>query len=125
MTFGERLSKLLTNKFVLYFVVFLAATNILGYLITNKIKPVIYFTLISFLTSYFSRNMIVILLVGLFLTNLLVSKEIIEGLTNNDMIITDDEEERLIDIDEELKTGIDALRETKGDVTKAKEIISE
>jgi len=115
MTFGQRLSKLLTNKFVLYFVVFLAVTNMLGYLVTNKIRPVIYFALISFLTSYFTRNMIVILLVGLLLTNLLVSNNIIEGLTNKDMPITEDEEdeEELVDIDEQLM----------GDVTK--EIISE
>jgi hypothetical protein len=149
MTFGGRLSKLLTNKYVLYFVVFLAITNILGYLITNKIRPVIYFALISLLTSYFSRNMIVILLVGLFVTNLLVSNNIIEGLSNNDdmmlseeddimlaeddiilaqddmMLAEEDNEDRLMDIDEELKRGIDALRETNGDVTKAKEIISE
>ena len=156
MTFGGRLSKLLTNKYVLYFVVFLAITNILGYLITNKIRPVIYFALISLLTSYFSRNMIVILLVGLLVTNLLVSNNIIEGLSNNDnmmlseeddmllaeddmilaeddMILAEDDmilaeednEDRLMDIDEELKNGVDALRETNGDVTKAKEIISE
>lgn len=153
MAFGERLSKLFTNKYFLYFVVFLASTNILGYILTNKIQPIIYFVLISLLTSYFSRNMAVILLVGLLLTNLLVSKKIIEGLTNNDnndnndvmqededelklidiealtnnaiMDDMDEDEERLIDIDKELKSGVNALRKTDGDVTKAKEIISE
>jgi len=123
MNIGAKLAKLFTNKYFLYFIVFLAVTNILGYLITNNIRPVLYFALISLLTSYFSNNMIVILLVGLIVTNMLVANNILkEGLENN-LAMTSDDEEKLIDIDEDLKKGVDALKSTNGDVSKAKEIM--
>jgi hypothetical protein len=123
MNIGYKLATLLTNKYFLYFVVFLAVTNILGYIVTNNIKPVLYFILISLLTSYFSKNMIVILLVGLMVTNILVANNILkEGLENT--IMTTDDEEKLVDIDEDLKKGVDALKLTKGDVEKAKKILN-
>lgn len=123
MNIGAKLANLFTNKYFLYFIVFLAATNILGYLITNNIRPVLYFALISLLTSYFSNNMIVILLVGLIATNMLVANNILrEGLENN-LSMTSDDEEKLVDIDEELKQGVDALKSTNGNVSKAKEIM--
>lgn len=81
-------SKLLTNKYFLYFVVFLAVTNVLGYLVTNKVNAVIFFALVAFLVSKFSRNMVVILLVALFSTNLIMSnrttREGLENIANSD-----------------------------------------
>jgi hypothetical protein len=83
MSFASEASKLLTNKFFLYFIVFLAATNILGYLVTNKINAVIFFALVSLLTYQFSKNMAVILLVALIATNFLIAnKKMREGLDN-------------------------------------------
>lgn len=129
-------AKLLTNKYVLYLVVFLAASNVLGYIMIGQFKTVLFFTLTALLTSYFSRNMIVILLTALITTNVLISGQIIkEGLenrkkntfpiqkTSENILDTTYEEEKLADIDKELKRGIDVLRETKGDVTKAKKVL--
>lgn len=83
MKFASEASKLLTNKYVLYAVVFIAVANVLGYLVTNKVNAVVFFGLIAFLTSNFSKNMVVILLVALFATNLLMSnKTAREGLEN-------------------------------------------
>ena len=65
MSFSGEVSKLLTNKYFLYFIVFLAASNVLGYLVTNKVNAVIFFALVAFLTSNFSKNMTVILLVAI------------------------------------------------------------
>ena len=70
MKFANELSKLLTNKYFLYFIVFLSVTNVLGYLVNNKIHAVIFFALVSFLMANFSKNMVVILLVALVSTNL-------------------------------------------------------
>ena len=42
MRIANEASKLLTNKYFLYFTVFLAATNVLGYLVTNKLNAVIF-----------------------------------------------------------------------------------
>jgi len=75
MKFASEASKLLTNKYVLYAVVFVAVANVLGYLVTNKVNAVIFFGLIAFLTSNFSKNMVVILLVALVTTNLLMANK--------------------------------------------------
>ena len=83
MNFGKEASKLLTNKYFLYFMVFLTSTNILGYLVTNKINAVIFFALISLLTYHFSKNMSVVLLVSIVATNFMMSNKMIrEGLEN-------------------------------------------
>ena len=81
MSFVNESSKLLTNKYFLYFIVFLASTNVLGYMVTNKINAIIFFTLVSILTYQFSKNMVVILLVAIIATNfLMVNKRMREGL---------------------------------------------
>lgn len=83
MSIATEASKLLTNKYFLYFMVFLAATNVLGYLVTNKINAVIFFALVSLLTYQFSKNMAVILLVAVISTNfLMANKRMSEGLEN-------------------------------------------
>ena len=83
MSFLTEASKLLTNKYFLYFMVFLAATNILGYLVTNKKNAIIFFALVSILTYQFSKNMAVILLVSVIATNfLMANKKMREGLEN-------------------------------------------
>jgi hypothetical protein len=73
MNFASEANKLLTNKYFLYFIVFLSVTNVLGYLVNNKIHAVIFFALVSFLMANFSKNMVVILLVSLIATNLLMA----------------------------------------------------
>jgi hypothetical protein len=85
MSFVSEASKLLTNKYFLYFMVFLSATNVLGYLVTNKQNAVIFFALISLLTYQFSKNMAVILLVAVVATNFMMASKIMrEGMTNDE-----------------------------------------
>ena len=82
MSFANEASKLLTNKYFLYFIVFLAVSNVLGYLVTNKINAVIFFALICLLMANFSKNMIVVLIVAIIATNLLmVNGKMREGFT--------------------------------------------
>ena len=84
MSFASKAAKLLTNKYVLYFVFFLAITNVFGYLVMNKLNAVIFFALIGLLMSYFSKNMIVVLGVCILATNLIMAnKTLREGLENN------------------------------------------
>jgi hypothetical protein len=85
MGFVNESSKLLTNKYFLYFIVFLASTNVLGYIVTNKINAIIFFILVSILTHQFSKNMAVILLVAIIATNfLMANKRMREGLEGID-----------------------------------------
>ena len=83
MSFASESAKLLTNKYFLYFMVFLAATNVLGYLVTNKLNAVIFFALVSLLTYQFSKNMAVILLIAIIATNFMMSNKMMrEGMDN-------------------------------------------
>ena len=72
--------KLLENKYVLYFVLFLAITNLLGYMMIGNMNAVILFVLIGGLMTFFSKNMIIVLAVPLVLTSvLLVGSKVSEG----------------------------------------------
>ena len=80
MKVPRTISKLLENKYVLYVVLFLAITNLLGYMMMENINALVFFILVAFLTSNFSKNMIVVLLTPLVLTSvLMVGARVKEG----------------------------------------------
>ena len=111
--------KLLENKYVLYFVLFLAVTNILGYMMMGNIKSVIFFILVAYLISNFSKNMIIILAIPLILTSvLMIGQRVKEGLEN-----PKDEKEKLKKT-EKVITSPDA-DETVGDETVGDEKVDE
>jgi hypothetical protein len=100
--------------------VFLASTNVLGYLVTNKRNAVIFFALVSLLTYQFSKNMAVVLLVAIIATNFLMSNKLMrEGLENQ---TATDAVEKAGEINPDIKKASDALNATN-DVSKAKEIV--
>jgi hypothetical protein len=86
------LSGLLKNKIVLYVIAFLSATNVLSYLIAGTYDAIVFFMLIGYLTTYFSKNMIIVLLTAMLTTNFLVAsryvgrkqKEAMENKEKND-----------------------------------------
>jgi hypothetical protein len=63
---------LLKNQNVLYVVLFLAVANVFSYLMLKQLDAIIFFIIIGFLTTYFSKNMIVILLTSMISTFVLV-----------------------------------------------------
>ena len=67
------LKKVFTNKLVLYLVAFVALTNVLGYLMRNDIQSLIFFVTLGYLSSYFSKNMIINFLVAILGTNVLLA----------------------------------------------------
>lgn len=76
------------NKYVLYIVVFLTVTNLFGYLMMENTEAILFMIIIGYLTTYFSKNMIIVLLVSLLTTNLLVSlhnldnKQVVENMSS-------------------------------------------
>lgn len=124
MSLVNKASKLLTNKYFLYFLVFLTATNMLGYLVTNKFNAIAFFGLVSLLTYQFSKNMSVVLLVGLITTSLIMSNRMMREGLENATSNSNDKMEKLGDISPEMKQAADALKET-GSVDKAKAKIAE
>lgn len=105
--FKKTLNNLLKNKIVLYVLVALALTNILGYISMNNNQAVILFISLSLITSFFSKNMIVILAVPLLLVNLLISVNVgVETMKNRvkkgKNKKSEDEEENVMENDNEM-----------------------
>jgi hypothetical protein len=79
------IAALLKNKKVLYVVLFLAVANLFSYLMLKKLDAVAFFIIIGFLTTYFSKNMIVVLLTAVVSTFILVQINLLghvqEGMT--------------------------------------------
>jgi len=79
------MEKLLQNKYVLYLVLFVAVTNVLGYLAIEDFNSLMVFIAICALASHFSKNMIIILGSAILGTNILyASSRMREGLKNED-----------------------------------------
>jgi hypothetical protein len=78
-------SDILHNKYVLYLSFFFAIVTAAGYLLRNNLEAICIFVIIGFLTTYFSKNMIIVLLVTTIATNFIVlmknrNSSMIEGL---------------------------------------------
>jgi hypothetical protein len=83
MKIPKTVSKILENKYVLYFVLFLAAFTLFGYLIVGNIKAIAVFILIGYLVFCFNKNMILVFAIPLILTSILeAGKFVKEGLEN-------------------------------------------
>lgn len=86
MKMPDTIKRMLVNKYVLYLVFFLSITNVHGYLASQDFNALTFFVIVSFLTTYFSKNMIIVLVVGMVSTNFLSMSNRIpttfEGLEN-------------------------------------------
>lgn len=81
MKIPKSLSNLITNKYVLYLVATIAFLNVFGYMVLGNINAVVFFILVGYITTFFSKNMIIVLFVAMTLTNFLMAgMKIKEGL---------------------------------------------
>lgn len=81
----KSVSKVLENKYVLYFVFFLALTNLFGYMLLGNVHAIIFFILAGFACSYFTKNMILIISIPIVLTSvLMVGQKVKESFQNKD-----------------------------------------
>jgi hypothetical protein len=86
MKLNSTVSKILTNKWVLNIVSFLAFLNVIGYAIMGNLNNAAFFIVLAVLVRYFSKNMIIVLGVPLILVNLFNFKNNsyqFEGMENN------------------------------------------
>tara|TARA_B100000035_G_C21005686_1_gene557157 strand:- start:874 stop:1590 length:717 start_codon:yes stop_codon:yes gene_type:complete len=75
---------LLKNKYILYILLIIGIINILGYLTMKDYNSLALFVIIGMLSSYFSKNMSVNLLVAIIVTSLVaVNNKIKEGFEEN------------------------------------------
>ena len=81
------IKSLIKDKNVLRIVVFLSVMNVLGYLLARDLDSVAFFGIVGFLATYFSKNMIVVLLIAMIATNFLTvlrrSKDVVEGMKSS------------------------------------------
>ena len=85
------LRTLLKDKNVLYVTLFIAITNMFAYLMFRQFDAIIFFVIVCAITSYFSKNMIVVMLAAILATNLAISIKVI-GNVREGMTIKDDKE---------------------------------
>ena len=124
MNFIEQANNLTANKYFFYFILVLAGSNVLGYLTQKDWKSVFSFIMLSCIMYHFTNNVALVLIVAIFGTSFLSSLlKTHEGIENMDMDNDNGDMEKLENIDSDLKNGIDALKETNGDVSQAKQII--
>ena len=75
---------ILKNKYVLYAVLFIAITNVLGFLQRQDFRSLSMFIVIGLLSTHFSKNMTVNLLMAIVITNLVnSSKSLREGMSKS------------------------------------------
>lgn len=75
--------KILQNKYLLYITLFVAITNILAYVYKNNIDALIFFIVIGLLSTYFSKNMTINLIVAIISTNIFATHRLVyEGMTS-------------------------------------------
>ena len=88
------LNSFLKDKNVLYVVLFLAITNIFGYLMLRNFDAIVFFFVVGFLSTYFSKNMIIVMIIAMISTNLLVGTKLLgsykEGMATKDAVANKD-----------------------------------
>ena len=75
----RNLNAMLKNKIVLYIVFFIAVSNVFGYLMINEFDAIMLFFLVGFLTSYFSKNMIIVMATAIIATNTFIGSKKVSG----------------------------------------------
>jgi myosin heavy subunit len=100
MKIPKSFSKMLENKYVLYFVLVVTLINLLGYMMLGNFNAIIFFILSAFLTANFSKNMIVVLSIPLILTSVfMVGKAVKEGFDEMKKSI----DEQIKDVNDDIK----------------------
>ena len=72
--------KLANNKYFLYVMLFLGISTVLGFLSVKNFNAVVLFVVVAFAMRYFTKNMGLIMLVAVILSNIISVKSTIEGL---------------------------------------------
>ena len=86
---------ILHNRYILYIMFFIALGNLLSFAYVNDYISVSIFVLIAFLTTFFSKNMIVILFVAIAFSNIIkigIRQINIEGFEDKDEDNVDDKD---------------------------------
>ena len=90
-----KLKSLLKSKLVLYTTFVVAILHVLGYIAVDDDKALLFFIALGVLTTFFSKNMIIVLVVAIVGTNVLFAGNAVrEGLTNAQAVEEKEEKEK-------------------------------
>ena len=110
--------RMLNNKWVLYFIFVVSLFDLINFYQRNNLVAVAIFAVVGFLTSFFSKNMIVILVMAIAVTHL-VTYGNREGLKTKG---EDDEEEvEEEEVDEGFEEGVDEEEDEEEEAPKEEE----
>ena len=96
---------LLKSRNVLYVVLFLSVANLFSYLMMKQLDAVAFFIIIGFLTTYFSKNMIIVMLTAMISTFFLVQIKMLGNVQEGMEGKADEEETK--EGEEEMKEGME------------------
>ena len=93
MKLSYNLNPILYNRVVLYFLAFLALIDIVYFLSSNDITSLAILVLVAMLTTFFSKNMVVVLVIALCITHVFkygAASYVSEGMENQEDSAEDD-----------------------------------
>jgi hypothetical protein len=76
-----------TDKNVLYIMLIISVVNVLGYLMMGNFEAVVFFVIVAYLSTFFTKNMVIVFLISILATNFLMATNFRnkkEGMQNND-----------------------------------------
>jgi flagellar biosynthesis GTPase FlhF len=93
------------NKYFMYIMLFLGISTLLGFLSVRNFNAVILFVVVAFAMRYFTKNMGIIMLVAVILSNIISVKSTIEGMANNESKDVESDSDSEDDDDEDKKAA--------------------
>ena len=95
MSVFKSMDKMMKNQAVLYGVLFITVTNVFGYLMVRNYEAIVFFALVAYLSSEFTKNNVLVCLVALLMTNILLAivqgRKVYEGMREGPQDDTADE----------------------------------
>jgi hypothetical protein len=107
MKIPANVKSLLRDKNVLYVVLFIALANLFGFLMTHQFQAILIFMVAGFVTSYYSKNMIVIMLTSIVVTNFVLGMKLFNRKVKEGMENKDEKKEEDVKTSEEKPTSTD------------------
>jgi hypothetical protein len=123
------MNSLLKSRNMLYVVLFFAMANLFSYLMLKQLDAVAFFIIIGFLTTYFSKNMIVVMLTAMISTFLLVQIKMLGNTQEGLEMKGDEKTDKMKDSDSEKKPAQasaappDPVSTSEGTVDRAKAVV--
>jgi hypothetical protein len=109
----------LNNKWILYFVLFVSIVDLFNFYKIGDVTAIAIFIIVGFLTTYFSKNMLVILVISIAVTHIArYGNASLEGMDSKE---EEEEEEGMTGEEEELDEGMENKDEEEDEGMENKE----